>query len=806
MQKLPATRRRLGVGVTDLASQVESALHARQAKRRGDEIDFLCVAHDNTNTGPASWNRKKDSWHCMSCGAGGSTRDLAERLGIQAEAKKPSREECAYDYRDADGKLVYQVVRMIPKDFRQRRPDGGGGWIWNLQGVTRVLYRLPELLASSGRVFIVEGEKDTDSLRALGLVATTSVGGAGKWRDQYNAAFQGREVVVLPDNDADGEKHGAFVAQALTGTASSVRILRLTGLDKKGDVSDWLRDGGTVEELTALADAAPEWAAKSATPAGAADYPETDSGNAELFAHLYGDHVRFDWKRDRWLVWDRHRWVPDATGELIRLGIETARVRMRAAAELYGEQRDAAFRWSKASESAGKIEAMLKLGRAIHPIADSGEGWDANPMLIGCENGVVNLATGELRAGKREDRITRSTGIEYRALWAAPRWLRFLEEVFPDAAVRAYVSRAIGYSLTGSTREQVWFLCHGIGANGKGTLMDAIRWAIGDYGHVMAFSTIEKNKEQSIPLDMAALTGRRFVTVSEAGEYARVNEERVKGLTGEDPVTARELYKPQFTFQPELKLWLAVNHLPAVQDDSEGYWRRVRALPFLETFPVERRDLNLRAKLKEELPGILAWAVAEAVEWHKHGLGQVPAAVAVATVEYREESDPLAGFIRDRCVVTANAKVGGADFYKAYRAWTTEQGWAGGEVMTGTMFGKKVSERFRKVKNGTGRMQYGGIGILADGWNGPQLSVNTEGRESKEGWSPETNLAPPASMRKLPENHQNPPYHPYPETCLCEACPLPADAALDCSGAPFFPEAEGLHCRTHHSGSAISNT
>src|SRR5438105_1873478 len=109
----------------DLASEVERALHVRQGKRRGDELDFLCVAHEET-VPSASWNRKKDTWNCMRCGAGGSTRDLAQRLGIAVEERRPkddARIAATYDYRDERGTLLYQVVRLVPKDFRQRRPD-----------------------------------------------------------------------------------------------------------------------------------------------------------------------------------------------------------------------------------------------------------------------------------------------------------------------------------------------------------------------------------------------------------------------------------------------------------------------------------------------------------------------------------------------------------------------------------------------------------------------------------------------------------------------------------------------------------
>ena len=171
-----------------------------------------------------------------------------------------------YPYLSASGQLLYEVVRYRPKTFKQRRPDGKGGWLWNLTGVDRVLYRLSELIANSGRlVFIVEGEKDADALSRLGLLATTNAGGAaGKWQPSYSAALAGRHVAILPDNDEPGRTHAATVAAALAGVAASVRVVALPGLPDKGDVSDWLADGGTRTDLEALVKATAAWAPDSA--------------------------------------------------------------------------------------------------------------------------------------------------------------------------------------------------------------------------------------------------------------------------------------------------------------------------------------------------------------------------------------------------------------------------------------------------------------------------------------------------------------------------------------------------------------
>ena len=188
-----------------------------------------------------------------------------------------------HDYTDADGTLVYQVVRYAPKEFRQRQPDGKGGWIWNLAGVHRILYRLPELLAADPDqpVFVCEGEKDADNLAALGLVATTCSEGAGKWQLINDlSALEGRQVVILPDNDPGGQglRHAEEVATSLQGIAASVKRLELPGLPANGgDVSDWIDSGGTAGNLLELAADAPEWAApRGPTESGDQSIPSSD--------------------------------------------------------------------------------------------------------------------------------------------------------------------------------------------------------------------------------------------------------------------------------------------------------------------------------------------------------------------------------------------------------------------------------------------------------------------------------------------------------------------------------------------------
>ena len=198
-------------------------------------------------------NRNKEVWYCDPCAEGGTFIELVERLGLETDVPRNGSIIASYDYHDDQGNVWGQVVLKTGKKFAVRRPDGSGGWVWNWHGVTRTLYRLPELLAEdpSELVFVVEGEKDADRLASLDLVATTNPGGAGKWREEYSEALEGRRVAVIPDNDDAGGRHADMVVRSLMGEAADVRIVRLPLQDIGADVSDWLDRGGTREALLA---------------------------------------------------------------------------------------------------------------------------------------------------------------------------------------------------------------------------------------------------------------------------------------------------------------------------------------------------------------------------------------------------------------------------------------------------------------------------------------------------------------------------------------------------------------------------
>lgn len=243
-----------------------------------------CPAHDDRRAS-LSVGRGDDGRALLHCHAGCSVDAIVMAVGLEmtdlfvpslnGNGQGGADTEIAYNYVDEQGVLLFQVVRKPGKKFPIRRPGPDGEWIWKLEDTRRVLYRLPEVLAAPPDVpvYIGEGEKDVETLRGLGLVATTNPLGANSWQPEFNEAFRGRPVVILPDNDEAGQKHAQDVARGVYPLAASTRILNLPGLREKGDVTDWVRQGGVREELERLVGKAPLW-----DPAAKAIVPPTADG------------------------------------------------------------------------------------------------------------------------------------------------------------------------------------------------------------------------------------------------------------------------------------------------------------------------------------------------------------------------------------------------------------------------------------------------------------------------------------------------------------------------------------------------
>jgi putative DNA primase/helicase len=332
-------------------------------------------------------------------------------------------------------------------------------------------------------------------------------------------------------------------------------------------VMNWLRNRNGGEVL--VAPRAQELSADGVTP-------HSDLSNAERFASLHFDKARYCPDTREWLVWDGRRWADDKMGFARRLAIETTKIMVMEAVK--SENRDLLI-WAAKSQSARGIRDMLTVAESRIQLRR--EKLDRDPWALNCKNGTVNLHDGTLRPHDPRDWFSKLTHVDFGPGARCPTWLAFLNRVMNgDQELIAFLKRAVGYTLTGDTREQCLFLMLGNGANGKTTFLRVMRSLAGEYAQQTPMDTLMASKHSGVPNDLARLDGTRFVSAVEAEQGKRLAETKIKQMTGGDPIAARYLYGEFFEFIPMFKLWLATNELPRIEGVDEGTWRRIRVIPF----------------------------------------------------------------------------------------------------------------------------------------------------------------------------------------------------------------------------------
>lgn len=579
-------------------------------------------------------------------------------------------------FKDASGKLHGFQARDISEAQNAKakwcgpsNPPDGGKW-----------GRTAWFDGGTGMPFLVVAEGPGDALTAAAAAGFDSVGIRGASHAAAVVAelvdnHQGRTIVLAGDNDAAGERMNGALAQALLEAGVNVSVLQLP--EGIGDISEWyVHDGQTFADNFQRA----VTGAEAAAPAVAAEVREE---RQRLNSHL--DVAREVLRRFPGVAW------VSGLGFLIYAGGVWTADRRHAVRRKVHEISDELLEEAQALQREGKagheetMKAALKLRnthftdavvRELESMTEADlEEFDADPMLLAVNNGVINLATGELMPHDRRHKLTKLIEMNYNPEAECPRWMQFVDEIMQgDESMTGYLQRLVGYGITGSTAEQCFAVLYGTGANGKSVFTDTLTHVFESITQTTPFSTFEEQRGGGIPNDVAALRGSRLVMASEGERGKPMAEAVLKRVTGQDLITARFMRQEFFSFSPTFLILLATNYKPAFRGQDEGLWRRVKLIPFKAYFAPEQRDHELADKLKAEAEGILAWSVRGAVEWHANGL-QDPDPVTAATATYRETADALAGFF-PAGPITRGADsdyVTGTDLYKAYEQWAEDE-------------------------------------------------------------------------------------------------------------------------------------
>lgn len=442
-----------------------------------------------------------------------------------------------------------------------------------------------------------------------------------------------------------------------------------------------------------------------------------DIGNATRFWHAHASIVRYVARWDAWLIWDHHAGVWREDHQRVHV-LELAK---SIVDDLWGqvascddpEQRKKLLAFANLSGKDHRLRAALVLARGLPDITVEPDQLDANPWLLNVANGTINLRTGALRSHDARDLITKRASVNYDPDATAPTWHAFLAHVLPDPDVRAFLQRAIGYSLTGVVTDHVLFLLLGAGQNGKSTFVTALRHVLGDYAIGARKDLFVTAKHGQHDSSRVALQGGRFVAAAEVERGSHLAEAEVKELTGGERITARRLYGEVYEFEPTWKLWLSSNYRPHVHGTDEGIWRRIRLIEWPVSIPKPDQDPELGTKLEAESPGILRWALDGLEQWLDIGLAE-PAAVIVSTASYRAAEDLVGRFLDDSDLTV---DPGHPDLSIATPVLTTmREKWCAetGEQLSARALSLELQDRGCMQARANKERRWRGIGRLAD--------------------------------------------------------------------------------------------
>jgi len=421
---------------------------------------------------------------------------------------------------------------------------------------------------------------------------------------------------------------------------------------------------------------------------------ESDAGNARWFIRLQDGSVRYVRERDAWILRTGFMWRESVNGEVERRVKDSVAAMLNDLAELPRAARWRRTKHVNRSEQAPRLAAILTLAKTEEGISISQSDLDRDAWMLGLrDHQVIDLRSGKIAEGaaiRDGGYVTRQLGVRFNPFAKCPNWIAFLDRVMDgDVAMIEFLQRAIGYALTGETREQCVFICHGPGANGKSVFLRTIRDLLGEYGADAPVDTFFERRDGAASNDLARLAGVRFVIASEIDEGKKLAEALIKSITGGEALTARFLFREFFSYLPAFKVWLGVNHKPRIRGDDNGIWRRIRLIPFRVTIPAEEQDRDLIAKLRRELPGILNWALHGCLAWQQDGL-RPPATVLAATEAYRAESDALGEWLDERCILVAGASIQAKLLYTDYRKFIEDRG---GAPYSMTRWGGRMADR-----------------------------------------------------------------------------------------------------------------
>jgi putative DNA primase/helicase len=430
----------------------------------------------------------------------------------------------------------------------------------------------------------------------------------------------------------------------------------------------------------------------------------TDLGNAERLIFAHGADFRYHIEREKWLYWNGKYWEVDASNLLKKKAIEVVRGLKDEINYIEDKAEKGLFlKHIERSQAAPRIQAITRLADSVSDgITITQSRLDQDEYILNVANGTIDLnrlklsgvSESILNKHDRDAYITKYIDIPFSLDAKCPIWKKFLDDIFMgDKRMIEYIQRIIGYSLTGSNKEEAIFILYGPkGRNGKSTLVKVILRLINNYAGTTDPSTFMK-KGNTARHALAEFVGLRFLSTSEVERGEELAVQLIKQITGRDPVEAERKYENPFTYLPTYKIFMLTNNKPSIYERRKAIWERIHLIEFNRFFEENERDKDLDRKLEAEMEGILLWALEGCMEWQRQGLNPPPK-VQEAVKQYAEEQDILGQFIQETCYVDpSNEECWEAPgrLYEEYTKWCNAGGF---KCLNANNFGMDLKERF----------------------------------------------------------------------------------------------------------------
>lgn len=666
---------------------------------KGEEGITNCPFHHDENPS-FSINRETGQYYCHGCGAKGNAITMAQFKGMEVSQfeshdvshhshnkRKGKREkfrdhEREHIYTDEFGNPVHLIGIDGSGDQKRVYQYHYVNLKWYIGKPDRIIpYRLPEILRAvqlGEPVYIVEGEKDADTLHSQGFTATTNPNGAGSWPQsiEFNQFFKGADVVILPDNDEPGRKHGEKVAEILRTCAQTIKIVHLPGLPEKEDVTYWFENGGTAHELKAIVERSAFH--QATTMADQHVNPERFFVNGKFQPVALGRVLLEQLPScvNGTEIYTYENGVYQSGGE--------ARLR-RKALDLLGDQ----YLPSHVYQAMEWIRTKL-FGEPVQE-------FNLEDGFINVENGLVNWRTGELIPHTPNRYSSIRIPVTYDPSATCPEIEKFFSEIVPADAVPT-LYELFGYCLIPTNRYQKAFLLHGTGANGKSTLLKLLERFVGPNNvSNVPLQRLEKDK-----FKVALLKDKLINVFADISHKGLDTSSTFKALTGEDRINAEFKGKDGFDFRPFARLIFSANVPPTSSDVSNGFFRRWIVIPFPNSFE-GRQDPHLLHRLTtpENLSGLLNLALHGLRRLDRQNGFTMGPSLAEALKKYQQEADNISGFLAECCKVEQGLTYPRKDLYLRYTEWCLENGL---KATTKKKFNQRLQEQVPNLEIGRERL------------------------------------------------------------------------------------------------------